>query len=156
MGIIADRIKLIKERENSFYVAELKTGYVVIGDYQNFRGYTLLLCKEPAVELHFLDNSLRRDYLEEMSFVAEAVDVAFEPKKLNLMLLGNADPHLHWHIFPRYDDDPLNAKGSPMGLHAKGIDQVPPTATELEALKASVLKELVALIPERIIHHYNA
>jgi diadenosine tetraphosphate (Ap4A) HIT family hydrolase len=31
---------------------------------------------------------------------------AFAPVKLNYDLLGNAVPHLHTHIVPRYADDP--------------------------------------------------
>jgi diadenosine tetraphosphate (Ap4A) HIT family hydrolase len=31
---------------------------------------------------------------------------AFAPRKLNYELLGNAAPHLHWHLFPRHADDP--------------------------------------------------
>jgi diadenosine tetraphosphate (Ap4A) HIT family hydrolase len=28
------------------------------------------------------------------------------PEKINLASLGNAVPHLHWHIIPRFSDDP--------------------------------------------------
>lgn len=30
----------------------------------------------------------------------------FEPVKLNYQLLGNALPHLHTHVMPRYEEDP--------------------------------------------------
>lgn len=29
-----------------------------------------------------------------------------EPDKINLASLGNMVPHLHWHVVPRYRDDP--------------------------------------------------
>jgi diadenosine tetraphosphate (Ap4A) HIT family hydrolase len=38
--------------------------------------------------------------------VARAVARAFAPRKLNYELLGNTVPHLHWHVLPRYADDP--------------------------------------------------
>ena len=41
-----------------------------------------------------------------MAQVAEAVFRAFAPRKLNYELLGNSEAHLHWHLFPRYADDP--------------------------------------------------
>lgn len=44
--LICDRIQMIKEGKNPYFVCELETGYVVLGDYQRFRGYTLFLCKE--------------------------------------------------------------------------------------------------------------
>ena len=46
MCLICDRIEMIKRGENPYFVRELKTGYVVIGDHQHFRGYTLFLYKE--------------------------------------------------------------------------------------------------------------
>ncbi len=39
--------------------------------------------------------------------VAEAVFRAFGPRKLNYELLGNSVSHLHWHLIPRYADDPI-------------------------------------------------
>jgi len=39
--------------------------------------------------------------------LAEAVYKAFLPRKLNYELLGNSEAHLHWHIFPRYQNDPI-------------------------------------------------
>ena len=46
MCLICDRIAMIKNGTNPYFVKELETGYVVIGDYQHFKGYTLLLFKE--------------------------------------------------------------------------------------------------------------
>jgi len=38
--------------------------------------------------------------------VMAAVESCYRPTKLNVLLLGNAVPHLHAHIVPRYADDP--------------------------------------------------
>ena len=38
-------------------IKELETGYVVIGDYQHFKGYTLFLYKDHVVELFDLEYS---------------------------------------------------------------------------------------------------
>ena len=45
MCFICDRIKMIGQGTNPYFVKELETGYVVIGDNQHFKGYTLFLCK---------------------------------------------------------------------------------------------------------------
>ena len=29
-----------------------------------------------------------------------------EPHKINLASFGNLTPHLHWHVIPRFEDDP--------------------------------------------------
>ena len=103
---ICGRINRIKSGEDPCFVTELRTGYVVLGEYQYFKGYTLFFCKQHASELHQLDRDFRMEFLKEMSQTAEAVFKAFKPLKLNYESLGNVDPHLHWHIFPRYAGDP--------------------------------------------------
>ncbi len=91
--------------ENPYLVAELETGYAVLADNQYIPGYAIFLSKTCVPELHDLPPPTRSRFLEEMATVAEAVFRAFAPRKLNYELLGNSVAHLHWHIFPRYDDD---------------------------------------------------
>ena len=59
MCLICERIKLIQENTNSWFVRELRSGYVVIGDHQHFKGYTLFLCKEHKTELFQLEHSAK-------------------------------------------------------------------------------------------------
>jgi diadenosine tetraphosphate (Ap4A) HIT family hydrolase len=92
--------------ENPYLVAELQTGYFVLADNQHIPGYTIFLAKRCVPELHDLPNAERTQFLEEMAVAAEATFRAFKPRKLNYELLGNSVSHLHWHLFPRYDDDP--------------------------------------------------
>jgi diadenosine tetraphosphate (Ap4A) HIT family hydrolase len=48
-----------------------------------------------------------RIHLMEVVFGVESVlREQLQPHKVNLASLGNAVPHLHWHVIPRYDDDP--------------------------------------------------
>jgi len=103
--LICERIEMIKQKVNPYFVMELETGYVVIGDHQHFKGYTLFLCKHHVSELHELPKDFRVKYLEEMSIVAEAAYNAFKPEKMNYELLGNGDSHVHWHLFPRVAGD---------------------------------------------------
>lgn len=152
MCLICDRIQMIKEGTNPYFVKELQTGYVVIGDHQHFRGYTLFLCKEHKTELFHLDKDIRQKYLQEMSVVAEAVSKAFHAEKMNYELLGNGDTHLHWHLFPRVDGDldgyGNNGKG-PVWWYPKEImydDANRPSETELAEMKALLLGELDKLL----------
>lgn len=141
--LVCDRIKKTKDNINAYFVAELKTGYVVIGDFQFFKGYTLFLCKEHKIELHNLKDDFKINFLKEMSEVAEAVYNTFKPKKLNYELLGNSESHLHWHIFPRYKNDPL--PNNPIWCIDKSIrcaKSAKPTKNETKYLKEKLLKEL--------------
>jgi diadenosine tetraphosphate (Ap4A) HIT family hydrolase len=87
-------------------IAELDTGYAVLGDNQIYLGYTIFVAKRCVAELHLLPPDERTTFLHEMAQVAEAVFRACAPRKLNYELLGNSEAHLHWHLFPRYADDP--------------------------------------------------
>lgn len=103
--LICERIEQIKRGENPYFVCELLTGYVVLGDHQRFRGYTLFLSKQHVTELYHLPWEMRTRFLQEMSLVAEAVAAVYHPDKMNYELLGNGDTHLHWHLFPRVTGD---------------------------------------------------
>ena len=105
MCLICERIELIKQGKNPHFVKELETGYVVIGDGQYFKGYTLFLAKEHVTELHQMEYEIKIKFLEEMSIVQEAVAKAFQAEKMNIELLGNGDAHVHWHLFPRKAGD---------------------------------------------------
>ena len=98
---------MIKKGCNPYFVRELETGYVVIGDHQHFFGYTLFLYKRHGemTELFHLGSDERAKFMEEMALVAEAVSRAFGAEKMNYELLGMGDAHLHWHLFPRRRGD---------------------------------------------------
>ncbi len=92
--------------EDPHAIAELDTGYAVLADNQLYPGYTIFVAKRCVAELHLLPADERLTFLREMSQVAEAVFRTCTPRKLNYELLGNSEAHLHWHLFPRYADDP--------------------------------------------------
>lgn len=132
--LICERIQLIKQGRNSHFVKELKTGYVVLGDSQYFIGYTLFLAKKHKAELHELSKKEQLLFLTEMAQVAKAVFKAFHADKLNYELLGNSDPHLHWHLFPRRASEPLANK--PIWLVPKEVrDSTILTSEGMETLK---------------------
>ena len=152
MCLICDRIKMIHNGANPYFVKELETGYVVLGDHQHFKGYTLFLCKEHKTELFRLDNQMKMKYLEEMALVAEAVSNAFDAEKMNYELLGNGDSHLHWHLFPRtrgdIEDYGNNGRG-PVWWYPREkmyCDENCPSAAELEDMKAKLFTELEKLL----------
>ncbi len=105
---ICAKIGMCREGRHPGLIAELDTGYAVLGDSQQFRGYSLLLSKTPATELGELEAGVRARFLEEMAQLSMAVAFVVKPHKLNYESLGNLVHHLHWHVFPRQltDADP--------------------------------------------------
>ena len=154
MCLICDRIRMIQEGTNPYFVKELQTGYVVLGDHQHFRGYTLFLCKEHCTELFHLDTETKQKYLNEMALVAEAVSTAFGAEKMNYELLGNGDTHLHWHLFPRIEGD-LDVYGNQgrgpvwwYPMEKMYAEEAKPTQAELNELKDKLIIELNRLTEE--------
>ena len=80
--------------------------FAVLGPWQHFTGYCVLVSRAHATELSRLGLSARSAFLSEMALLAEAIEGCFRPHKLNYELLGNQVPHLHWHLFPRSAADP--------------------------------------------------
>ena len=150
--LICDRIQMIKEGKNLYFVYELETGYVVLGDHQRFRGYTLFLCKEHVTELHQLPYDFKMKYLEEMALVAEAVFNVYKPNKMNYELLGNGDSHVHWHLFPRYDGDldnyGNNGRGPVWWLPKEEMwsSKYKPSLDELKKLTIKLKEEIERLL----------
>ena len=151
---VCERIKETKAGNNPFLVKELETGYVVLGDYQHFKGYTLFLYKDHIVELFDLDKELREKHLYEMTLVAEAVKNAFGAEKMNYECLGNGEggAHIHWHLFPRRsgDLDNYGNKGKgPTWWYPRNemyADYNKPSNEDLEDMKEKLLYELNKLI----------
>lgn len=154
MCLICDRIAMIQAGTNPYFVKELSTGYVVLGDHQHFNGYTLFLYKRHGdkTELFHLSPQERARFLEEMSLVAQAVSRAFGAEKMNYELLGNGDAHLHWHLYPRVDGD-LESYGNqgrgPVWWYPREqmySDASRPTEAQLAQMKQRLLRELDRLV----------
>ena len=143
---------MIKNNTNPYFVKELETGYVVIGDNQHFKGYTLFLCKRHETELFYLDNEFSVKFTEEMITVANAVKNAFNADKMNYECLGQGDAHLHWHLFPRRIGDieeyGNNGKGPVWWYPMEKMysDENRPSDIELSDMKSRLLVELEKLL----------
>ena len=144
--LVCGRIEETLRGDNPYFVRELETGYVVLGDYQRFEGYTLLLCKEHATELSQLTPEFRAAFLRDMAVTAEAVENAFQPDKMNYELLGVGKcRHMHWHLFPRRQGD--TPKPGPVWRVTDMNDECwRPSPEKLEELKQKLNRELDKLL----------
>ena len=116
----ADRIGAAHRGENPTVLAPLPGGFAVIGDVQWLPGYCVLLTDDPAVtRLSDLPRPDRLTFLASMERLADAVERACgaaDPsfRRVNLEILGNTDPFLHAHIWPRYEWEPAELVGGPV------------------------------------------
>jgi diadenosine tetraphosphate (Ap4A) HIT family hydrolase len=118
----------------------------VLGQWQYYTGYCVLVARDHATELSQLGAN-RTAFLNEMAILAAAIEECFRPLKLNYELLGNQVPHLHWHLFPRYLIDP--DRGRPVWFALEDAESEP---TELRRLQTGTVPraEAVAKLRERL------
>ncbi len=124
-------------------VCRLRQSIVLLGPWQYFEGYCIVVARTHAAELSQLPDAGRRAYFEDMCKVAKAIEVEFQPRKINYELLGNQVPHLHWHLFPRYASDPDVLK--PVWL---ALDRAERDEAERERLQGSASSRIV--VAERL------
>ncbi|GHE04877.1 HIT family protein [Streptomyces alanosinicus] len=118
-----DRIGAALRGENPTVLRRLESGFAVIGDVQFLPGYSVLLVDEPDVQrLSDLPKKKRLAFLSEMDQLGEAVERAcrgLDPdfRRVNLEILGNTDPFLHAHVWPRYAWESAELAGKPVWLY---------------------------------------
>lgn len=117
----SDRIGSALRGGNPTVLRRLAAGFAVIGDVQFLPGYSVLLADDPAVQrLSELARGKRLAFLSDMDRLGEAVERAckrLDPafRRVNLEILGNADPFLHAHVWPRFDWGKPISYGGPCG-----------------------------------------
>lgn len=120
-----DRIRAALSGENPTVLRRLTAGFAVIGDVQFLPGYSVLLVDEPEVQrLSDLPRAKRLSFLSDMDQLGEAVERAcrrLDPafRRVNLEILGNTDPYLHAHIWPRFAWEPADVVGKPVWLYPR-------------------------------------
>lgn len=77
---------------------------IVLTD-EPFAGFCRAIWNAHVREMTDLD-AADRDHLMRAVYATEAaLRARLAPAKVNLASLGNATPHLHWHVIPRFADD---------------------------------------------------
>lgn len=59
-----------------------------------------------STSLESLSDEEYRSFFLNLRVASRAIREAMQPDHMNYELLGNSNPHLHWHIVPRYKTDP--------------------------------------------------
>ena len=102
MPMIADRVELARRGANAAVICRLPSGWAVIGDVQFLPGYCLLLADPVVPSLNDLDDARRAEFLRDMTRLGDAILQVTAAERINYEILGNSEPELHAHVFPRY------------------------------------------------------
>ena len=87
-------------------ITRLYSGWVLFGQQQFVRGYALLLPDPVVPSLNALGAKERTQFLMDMTRVGDALLKVCGALRVNYAMFGNADPALHAHVVPRYQDEP--------------------------------------------------
>jgi diadenosine tetraphosphate (Ap4A) HIT family hydrolase len=80
----------------------MPSGWAVLGDPQILPGYCVLLSDPVVHDLNALGGESRRQFLEDMARLGDAVLAEMAAERINYEILGNLEPALHAHVIPRY------------------------------------------------------
>ncbi|MEM8865243.1 MAG: hypothetical protein AAGF31_06805 [Planctomycetota bacterium] len=117
MGIITQRVELAREGNLPELVCRMPSGWAVMGDVQVVPGYCLLLPDPVVTTLNDLAFTERACYLNDMATLGDAVLKVTGAVRINYAMLGNLEPELHAHVFPRYADEPAELRTKPVWLY---------------------------------------
>ena len=78
---------------------------VALIEESDLPGFVRVIVNAHVREMTDLDPASRTRVMEAVLAVEQVQREVFAPHKINLASLGNAVPHVHWHVVPRFTDD---------------------------------------------------
>lgn len=142
--------KRVRDCQSGIYpkqICRVSSGWVVLGDVQFVRGYCLLLPDPVVPHLNAMDAETRKVFLYEMSVIGDVLLQLTGAERINYEMLGNVEPALHAHLFPRYLDEPEALRLKPVWFYdwdrAPAFDPVRDRPLMQEIAAQLALKNLV-------------
>jgi len=124
--LIHRRVEACRAGTFAANICRVQSGWVVLGDVQFLRGYCLILPDPVVGHLNELDANGRKTLFYEASVVGDALLEITRAVRINYEILGNLEPALHLHIFPRFESEPAELKNRPVWFydweHAPAFD----------------------------------
>ena len=114
--LIHQRVRAAQTGNNQFIICKMPSGWAVFGDQQFIPGYSLLLSDPVVADLNELSGKHRAQFLNDMTLIGDALLEATDAFRINYEILGNDDPALHAHIFPRYKNEPEQSRRIPIWM----------------------------------------
>ena len=104
--VIHQWVAAAREGREPRVITRLYSGWVLFGQQQFVRGYSLLLPDPVVPSLNALGAKERTQFLMDMTRVGDALLKVCGAMRINYAMFGNAEPALHAHVIPRYIEEP--------------------------------------------------
>jgi len=114
--LIHQRVRAAQAGNNQYVICKMLSGWAVFGDYQFIPGYSLLLADPVVADLNELSGKHRTQFLNDMTQIGDALLEVSGAFRINYEILGNDEPALHAHIFPRYKSEPEKCRRYPVWM----------------------------------------
>ncbi len=137
-----DQIQKAKDNRSENFLSELSETFVFLKDSKLFPGYCLVVSKEHYEQLPELPQEKQADIFTDVCRVAEVIYSELSPQRINYECLGNLVPHIHWHVVPRYKDDPL--PHGPIWQIDKSLREESNEASRLTQIKKKLADKLIS------------
>lgn len=79
---------------------------IVLPVEPEYPGLCRIIWQQHVAEMTDLDPTDRAHCMHVVWTVEQVLRTELRPDKINLASLGNFVPHVHWHVIPRFRDDP--------------------------------------------------
>jgi len=111
------QVEAARKGELARVVARMPSGWAVLGDPQITHGYCVLLPDPVVPDLNALTGEARRQFLDDMTRLGDAVLAVTGAERINYEILGNVEPALHAHVIPRHAAEDPALRIKPVWLH---------------------------------------
>ena len=109
--------------EHGDLIAELPGSYARLHRNQTHAGYTVLIAKRHATELHELTTEELCSFWQDVAAIGRSITAVLTPAKLDYLVMGHLCPHVHCHLYPQYEsDDPHRVSNVQEGSVRLGED----------------------------------
>lgn len=117
MTAIHRQVEAARKGELPRVIARMKSGWAVLGETQITHGYSLLLPDPVVPDLNALTGEARRQFLDDMATLGDALLAETGAERINYEILGNVEPALHAHVIPRHASEAAQLRKQPVWLH---------------------------------------
>lgn len=115
--LIHQRVEQARSGQNPKVILRVPSGWAVMGDVQFLRGYCLLLPDPVVPDLNSMNLKERDVFLRDMTILGDAVTAVTGAIRINYEILGNSEPALHAHVFPRFANESEERKKMPVWFY---------------------------------------
>lgn len=108
-------------------IVETPWSYIRLSINQTHAGYSVVIAKRHAPEMHHLTSDELAGFWTDASTLGHVISHLFRPVKLANLSMGFRMPHFHCHVYPQYaHDDPyrlFNPQDGDVRLDSQAWDE---------------------------------